>query len=506
MLTAGALMAPGLLALRWRPSFPSDVAFVLQFGAGYPSIDFVLLTISTTYKPATDLGFLVHKNPSRFQSFTLPFGRANVFYPEAASDRCTVALLLDIDPISLVRPKRGASSASGWLEQYVNDRPYVASSHLSVAIANVFRSALAGNSAERPELVERAIPFEASISVVPCREGAELIRDLFEPLGYTVEIQGHPLDERFPEWGESPYFTVGLKSETRLRDLLVHLYVLLPVLDDDKHYWVGDDEVDKLLRFGEGWLDRHPKRDLISRRYLKHQRDLMRQALAQLLDAGQADPSITAARHEQEEEQLEAPLRLGEQRLQAVVETLRAIGATRVLDLGCGEGRLITELVKEPVIQSVTGLEVSHRALEVASRRLHLDTLPNQQRERITLLHGSLTYRDKRLSGYDAAVAMEVIEHIDTPRLDAFEEAVFGAAKPGAVLITTPNAEYNTLFQGLPAGTFRHKDHRFEWNREQFQDWSRQVAARRKYEVRFQDIGTQHDEYGAPTQMGVFTQ
>ncbi len=470
-----------------------------------PTIGTMLLTISTTHQPATDLGYLVHKNPGRFQSFTLPFGRADVFYPEAESDRCTVALLLDVDPIGLVRPKPGASNAGVWLEQYVNDRPYVASSHLSVAIASVFGSALAGRSQERPELAELSIPLETRIAVVSSREGENLIRNLFEPLGYTVEIQGHPLDERFPEWGASPYFSVRLTSETRLRDLLAHLYVLLPVLDDDKHYWVGDDEVAKLLRFGEGWLSSHPQRDLISRRYLKHQRGLVRLALAQLLDAGNTDPSITAARHEREEEQLEAPIRLGEQRIQAVMATLRQLSATSVLDLGCGEGRLISELIGEPAIRSVTGLDVSHRALEVASERLHLDTLPAPQRERITLLHGSLTYRDKRLSGYDAAIAMEVIEHIDTPRLDAFEEVIFAAAKPGAVLITTPNVEYNVLFGGLVPGAFRHRDHRFEWTRGQFQAWSRQVADRRKYDVRFQNIGPEHPTYGTPTQMGVFT-
>ena len=422
----------------------------MNAGCVCPTIDDVLLTISTTHQPATDLGFLLHKNPGRLQSFTLPFGRADVFYPEAEHDRCTVALLLEIDPVGLVRHKSGAPSSGGWLEQYVNDRPYVASSHLSVAIASVFGSALAGASKERPELAESAIPLEARIAAVPSREGADLIRNLFEPLGYCVEIQGHPLDERFPEWGVSPYFSVVLTSESRLRDLLAHLYVLLPVLDDDKHYWVGDDEVEKLLRFGKGWLDSHPQHDLISRRYLKHQRGLVRQALAQLLDAGQGDPDITEARQEQEEERLETPLRLGEQRIQAVLATLRTLGATKVLDLGCGEGRLIGELVGEPAIGSVTGLDVSHRALEAA--RLRLDSLPTRQRERITLLHGSLTYRDKRLSGYDAAVAMEVIEHIDAPRLDAFEEVVFGEAKPGAVLITTPNAEYNALFGGLPAG------------------------------------------------------
>lgn len=466
----------------------------------------MILTISTTYQPATDLGFLLHKNPYRFQSFNLAFGRADVFYPEADSHRCTAALLLNIDPVGLVRPKPGTSSAGDLHRQYVNDRPYVASSHLSVAIASVFGSALAGKSRERPDLASTAIPLKAHVPVVPSSEGDDLIRKLFEPLGYRVEVEGLQLDERFPQWGASPYFSVRLASETRLRDLLAHLYVLLPVLDDDKHYWVSDDEVAKLLRFGEGWLSSHPLRTLISGRYLKHQRSLVDQALIQLLDAGPANPSTAATRHQQEEEQLEAPLRLGEQRTQAVLAALRDSGASKVLDLGCGEGRLISKLIEEPSIRSITGLDVSHRALETARRRLRLDRLPTRQRERVTLLHGSLTYTDRRLSGHDAAVAMEVIEHIDPTRLDAFEEAVFGTAKPNTVVITTPNAEYNVLFDGLPDGAFRHKDHRFEWTRGDFQDWSSQVADRRKCDVRFEDIGHAHPTHGAPTQMAVFTQ
>ena len=465
----------------------------------------MLLTISTTHRPATDLGYLLHKNPGRFQSFTLPFGRADVFYPVADVNRCTAALLLDIDPVGLARPKAGASGSAGWLQEYVNDRPYVASSYLSVAIATVFNSALAGNSRERPELAKRAIPLEAQLPTVVSREGSGLIRRLFEPLGYAVEIQEHALDADFPEWGGSPCFGVGLKGIVTLRDLLAYLYVLLPVLDDAKHYWVGDDEVDKLLRFGAGWLGDHPHQELISARYLKRQRSLVQRALAQLSDDGQADPDAAAERGQHDEERLENPLGLGEQRIQAVLAALRETGATRVLDLGCGEGNLLRELLREPAFRSITGMDVSHRALETAQARLRLDTLPSAQRERITLLHGSLTYQDGRLAGHDAAVGMEVIERIDPPRLEAFEAVVFGAARSGAVIITTPNSEYNALFENLPPGEFRHRDHRFEWTRNQFQDWARGVAGRQGYDVRFHGIGAEHPSRGAPTQMGVFT-
>ena len=324
-------------------------------------------------------------------------------------------------------------------------------------------------------------------------------------MGYSVEIREHALDDDFAEWGASPCFSVSLEGEVRLRDLLAHLYVLLPVLDDAKHYWVGDDEVDKLLRFGAGWLGDHPHQAMISSRYLKRQHSLVSQALAQLSDDDHADPDAVTERYQQDEERLENPLRLGEQRIQTVISTLREVGATTVLDLGCGQGNLLRELLREPAFRYIAGMDVSHRALETAHARLRLDALPAAQRERITLLHGSLTYQDRRLAGYDAAVAMEVIEHIDPARLEALEAVVFGAAQPGAVIITTPNAEYNGLFENLPPGEFRHRDHRFEWTREQFQDWACGVANRRGYEVRFDDIGSEHPTHGAPTQMGVFT-
>ena len=465
----------------------------------------MLLTISTTHRPATDLGYLLHKNPGRLQSFTLPFGRADVFYPVADVERCTAALLLDIDPVGLVRPGAGASTSGAWVQQYLNDRPYVASSYLSVAIASVFSSALSGNSRERPELAQQTIPLQAQLPTLPSREGDGLIRRLFEPLGYSVEVQEAPMDSGFPEWGASPCFGVSLEGVAKVRDLLAHLYVLLPVLDDAKHYWVGDEEVEKLLRFGAGWLGQHPHQELISARYLKRQRSLVRQALDRLSDDGHANADNTAERGKHDEERLETPLRLGEQRMQAVLTALREVGATRVLDLGCGEGNLLGEMLKDPAFHAITGMDVSHRALEVAHSRLRLDNLPTAQRERITLLQGSLAYQDKRLVGFDAAVAMEVIEHIEPERLEAFEAAVFGAAQPVAVVITTPNSEYNRLFENLPSGEFRHRDHRFEWTQKQFQDWARGVAGRRGYDARFQCIGAEHPIHGAPTQMGVFT-
>ena len=465
----------------------------------------MLLTITNTQLPATDLGYLLHKNPAHAQSFELSFGQVHVFYPEASAERCTAALLLDIDPVGLVRNRRGPRGENYALEQYVNDRPYVASSFLSVAIAQVFGSALSGRSKGRPELTEAALPLIAKLAVVPCRGGEEFLRRLFEPLGYNVTAKRHALDERFTEWGESRYFTVELQANARLRDLLTHLYVLVPVLDDDKHYWVGDDEVEKLLRHGASWLASHPERELIAHRYLKHRRSLAREALARLVDEDNPDPDSAAEAHDTEEAVIEKPISLNQQRIGAVIAALKSNGAKRVLDLGCGEGRLIEAMMKDTAFEEITGMDVSHRALEIAQDRLHLDRLPPKQKERVKLIQGSLTYRDKRLTGYDAATVIEVIEHLDPPRLAAFERVLFEFAKPKVVVLTTPNVEYNIKFEGLPAGKLRHKDHRFEWTRAEFQAWAESVAGRFGYAVRFLPMGAEDALVGAPTQMGVFT-
>jgi 3' terminal RNA ribose 2'-O-methyltransferase Hen1 len=465
----------------------------------------MLLTITTTHKPATDLGYLLHKSPFRVHSFEQVFGKAHVFYPETTNERCTAALLLEIDPIGLVRDRRGPSGEGYALEQYVNDRPYAASSFLSVAIARTFGTAITGKSKERQELADTPLAFEAQISVLPCRGGENLLRRLFEPLGYEVIAARHPLDEKFPEWGESPYYTVGLKGTLRLSDLLTHLYVLIPVLDDDKHYWVGDAEVEKLLRHGEGWLREHPERELITNRYLKHQKRLAREALSRLIGDEAPEADEVAETRAREEEAIEKPISLADQRMGAVMAALRSSGAKRVLDLGCGEGRLLRELLKDKTFSDIVGMDVSHRALEIASQKLRLEEMPAMQKERIRLIHGSLTYRDKRLSGFDAATVVEVIEHQDPPRLSAFERVLFEFACPQTVVVTTPNVEYNVKFETLPAGKFRHKDHRFEWTRGQFQNWAKGIAERFGYAVRFLPVGPEDASVGSPTQMGIFT-
>ncbi|MEV0411862.1 3' terminal RNA ribose 2'-O-methyltransferase Hen1 [Streptomyces sp. NPDC050448] len=477
----------------------------------------MFLTISATgtpERPATDLGFLLHKHPGKAQAFATSHGTAHVFYPEATAERCTAALLLEVDPVALVRRGQGkgrGGAPDAALAQYVNDRPYAASSLLAVALSGVFRSALKGQCTARPELPEQARPLRIEIPALPARGGAALVHRLFDPLGWDlVRAEPVPLDEQFPEWGDSRYVRLVLEGELRLADALRQLYVLLPVLDDAKHYWVAPDEVDKLLRAGDGWLAAHPENGLITSRYLARHKRLTQDALdrLELVRLAEADGSeveeIDNAVDEHSDTE-EKPVPLAVQRREAILGALRAAGAARVLDLGCGQGQLVQALLKDVAFTEIVGVDVSMRALGMAAKRLRLERMGERQSSRVQLLQGSLAYTDKRLAGYDAAVLSEVIEHLDLPRLPALEYAVFGAARPRTVLVTTPNVEYNVRWETLPAGHVRHGDHRFEWTRAEFRTWAGEIAGRYGYAVEFVPVGDDDPEVGPPTQMAVFS-
>ena len=469
----------------------------------------VLLTVTTTRSPATDLGFLLHKHPGRAQAFAVASGTAHVFYPEAAPERCTAALLLEVDPVALVR---GPGDS---VTHYVNDRPYAASSLLAVALKGVFGTALAGRCAARPDLAASALPLEIHVPALRCAGGAGLVSRVFAPLGWDVRAEPVPLEPA--SWGESAYLDLRLTGTMRLADALNHLYVALPVLDDAKHYWVSTDEVDKLVRAGAGWLAGHPEKELITRRYLAHQRALTDAALARLAESDDLDPAELDNAVPELPPEAETgspagagpagtgrPASLAVLRRQAVLGVLREAGARTVADLGCGEGTLTGDLLSDGGFTRVIAADVSARALAQAARRLRLDRMPDARRERLTMFQSSLTYRDARLAGLDAAVLMEVVEHVEPDRLSALERAVFGFAAPGTVVVTTPNREYNPEY-GMTGGRLRHRDHRFEWDRAEFTAWASRVGAAYGYRVRFAGAGEESPTAGPPTQLAVFT-
>lgn len=464
----------------------------------------MLLTITYHGNGAADLGYLLHKNPSRPQVFELSYGCAYVFYPEVSETRCTAALLLDIDPIDLAKGKEG--SKGGGLFDYVNDRPYVSSSFMSTAISRVFGSAISGRCDKNPELASSEHDLTSVVSALPCRGDIEMIDRVFAPLGYEVHYSKEPLDEKFPEWGEGCYVNLSLSRRCLLKDMLAHLYILIPVFDRRKHYWVGADEIDKLLEKGAGWIESHPERDFIIRRYLAGRRRLARIAMERLDDgeSGATEDADLEPAEREAPEKAEVKKRLNARRMEAVIAALLSHGASTVIDLGCGEGNLLRLLLREKSFARVAGADASMLALERARRRLDVENMSPARAARLALFQGSLTYRDERFAGYDAAVCVEVIEHIDKNRLAAFEDVLFAHARPRVVVITTPNIEYNEKFENM-SGPLRHGDHRFEWTRDEFHAWGDEVAGRNGYEAAFSDIGDVDEERGTQTQMGVFT-
>lgn len=266
---------------------------------------------------------------------------------------------------------------------------------------------------------------------------------------------------------------------------------------------MSENEIDKLLRHGKGWLPAHPDRELIARRYLRREPRLAWQALGRLaaLDAEAPRPD---AEPDPLPGQAEEPASLNDLRHQAVLRVLQECGAASVLDLGCGEGRLLRLLLTDSRFARIVGADISTRALDAARERLRLDRLPDRQRERLLLLQSALTYRDCRLAGFDAAALVEVVEHVEPARLPVLAQAVFGHARPGAVVLTTPNRDWNATVLALADGKLRHRDHRFEWSRAEFAAWAVEVVGRFGYRAELSGAGEPHPELGHPTQMAVF--
>ena len=460
----------------------------------------MLLTITYEGSRTQDLGYLLHKNPDRAQQFELSYGKAYVFYTELGDERTTAALLLDINPIDLARGKLGSSD--GGLFDYVNDRPYASTSFMSTAISKVYGTAMSGKCNKRQELADTPIKLTARVYSVKDGGNDELAKELFEPLGYSVEIARAEPDITHGDFGKVQYADITLHGTVKLSELLNHLYVLLPVFDKQKHYYISADEVQKLLDHGEGWLSGPPNRDKIVMRYFAAKRGYARQALDILLESESiAEPETD----ETEDEEKSAFVPLNTQRLSAVKDAVISCGAESVIDMGCGECRLTTMLLTERQIKRITACDISVRTLEKAAQRMHLDRMNPNLKNKLTLMQASLTYRDARFNGFDCACVVEVIEHIEPMRIPAFERVIFEFASPRTVVLTTPNKEYNAKYAHLTDSELRHGDHRFEWTRAEFKTWTEHICEAFGYDCSISGIGEADTEFGCPTQMGVFT-
>ncbi len=469
------------------------------------------LSITTTHKPATDLSYLLHKNPDKVQTFDITGGKAYVFYPETTDEKCTATMILNIDTLEMIKNQKKSMSDFA-LKGYVNDRPFVASSFLSSAISSIYSSALNGNSKEKSEVVNKKIPLEVFISVINVSGGENLIKRFFEPLGYEIKIEKYELNENFKSWGESNYFSLTLKNIITLKELLTHLYILIPVFDNEKHYWVSTKDVDILLKKGEGWLENHPEKEFITKRYFKNIKSLSNLYNKKSIDdIEESQKNVDSEENNENEfEEInqiikETKIKLDKQRLNYVYEKLIESGMKSIIDMGCGEGKLLKLLITNKQFEKIAGTDVSFNNLLKAKERLNFEEMSQKFKERIELFQSSLTYKDKRFSNYESCAIVEVIEHIDVERLESFEKSIFECSKFKYIILTTPNADYNINYKSLNKQNLRHSDHRFEWTKDEFKSWIDKICEKYKYNAKISGVGEFDEQSGHPTQVVEFS-
>ena len=444
----------------------------------------MLLTIACNGPDATDLSWLLHKRPDRFQKFDLGYGNAFIFFPEYARDRCTACLLLEIRSDSL----NELCKAKDGEFQYVNSRQYLSSSLLSAAIGRAFSSALKGVCQDKPSLVDKSYDIEIRISSFSCRINPDFIERILAPLGYGIEWEELQKEEDYLDGGFS-YGDLHLRIHATLQNVLSHLYILFPVFDRQTHVWLGETQLQKFIRHSQKWLGEHPEKRLIINEYFGPAADLRYRML-----------ELFGALRNQDDNPQYASLNYARQ--SAIDGVLAASGAKSVIDLGCGNASLLSYLHEKDTYEKLAGMDVSAKNIESARKKLGSSFL--HTRATPDLFIGSLTYSDKRIFGYDAAILSEVIEHFETERMDSIMRIILSEARPKLFVMTTPNKTYNHEFPFLEPGAFRHPDHRHEFDKNEFSEFCERYASMFDYDFEMSHIGEELSEVGAPTLMGIF--
>lgn len=450
----------------------------------------MLLTLRVTGPHAADLQVLLDKSPDKLHSTSLPLGVVHVFFPEASPDAATVALLVNVDAVAWSSNESPAGFA------------LANAATLSAAIAHVFSMALAARSPARPDLVTAMLPIEVRLSSFAVSRGTDDARALFAPLGYDVEVTEDALVESSTTQEHLVRHSVRLTKLAPLYEVLSHMYVLGPIVDDHAADPVLTAEREALLLHAEGAARGHPLAERITQAYAMRRTSETSAAVERLLVADSLGAPTNA-------DATNVPTLLDDARIDAIVYELREVAAQSVVDLGCGDGKLLARLVREKALTRIVGLDVSYRLLDAASARMKLDRRGTKKSERLELLHGSLFYADSRLRGFDAAVLADVLQHVAADRLGDIEHVVFHDAQPKTIIVMMngsgvwgagsrrlPEAPNAQPAREQSAPTDPHA-----WSTNQFDAWASGVSERCGYRVRLLSIGSSH----LPTRMAVFS-
>ncbi|PYF06198.1 3' terminal RNA ribose 2'-O-methyltransferase Hen1 [Ureibacillus chungkukjangi] len=442
------------------------------------------LTIRGTGQDIQVISYLLAKNPNNLYERRVSGHLVRMFFSQFSEEEVEVTFFVTPDPIELSRNNSKVYD----ITSYINDREFVVSSIFCTFLRTALGTALNGKPVEEYEpWVNHPFPLEFSFGPVASQLTDQDIQSLFQPLGYAVEITYGEADYNMDFKSKSSARFITLKGSTTLQMGLRQLFVLIPVLDNYKHYYIDEQEVEKIVRYGEGWLDKHPKREFI-----------LRQALRFKEVYGQFENQ-----HTKKENESSPKLRLNDLRYDKIVGKVNQLKRKEtVVDLGSGEGKLSEKLGFIDGVKEILAVEPSESATLKALKRFE-KAAQDKNFVKPRQIFGSLFYYDERLKGKDVLILCEVIEHIDEYRLPKIIQTILQDYRPRTLIITTPNQEYNEVY-GM-GGDYRHPDHRFEWTREEFQTWCKTQNENHEYNIAFDGIGEEHELHGYPTQMCLFT-
>ena len=442
------------------------------------------LTIRATGENVKVISYLLAKNPNNVYERNHKGHLVRLFYSECSETELDVTIF--VTPDSLELKQNGSYTYD--ITHYINDREFAVSSIFCSFIRPALGTALNGQPKEEyKEWVNHCFPFEFQFGPVSSTLSNEEIRALFEPLGYETTISRAETNYSFHLKQKSTARFISLKGSTTLQHGLRQLFVLIPVLDNYKHYYIDEKEIEKIERYGEGWLENHPLKSFILRQALRFK---------------EVYSIVQKTEESEESKEKTVKIRLNDLRYEKIIEMVKGIEPRRrIVDFGSGEGKLSLRLGFVDGVQEVLAVEPSETAALQAIERF--EKVRHQEGFVMpTPLWGSLFYYDERLKNKDIMILCEVIEHIDAYRLPKMMDTILNEYQPKVLIITTPNQEYNAVYN--LGEQIRHHDHRFEWTREEFQTWCVD-RNNGNYELAFIGIGEMHEQYGCPTQMCVFS-
>ncbi|WIM41190.1 3' terminal RNA ribose 2'-O-methyltransferase Hen1 [Paenibacillus sp. PK4536] len=476
------------------------------------------LTIKATGTHASMISHLLAKNPNNLYDRTEKGARIRLVYTSFQPEETEVLLFVTPDPIDLVK----GSPDHYDITQYINDRELVVSSLFCSYIRPALGTALNGKpKADYIDWVEHPFTLHMSMGPVASDLPDSMIESLFQPLGYEVQMERGEIDYSFDLKNRSTVRHIQISGQQTLQHMLRQLYILIPVLDNYKHYYISDDEIERLQRYGEGWLSTHPQHDLIIKRSLRfaplikeyEQKVAKNEDITNVsteLSTHQAEASEMKSELSEDQDkqydsnQTEPPvIRLNELRYRAIVEQVSQLPQHKqIVDFGAGEGKLSVRLGEIEGVEQIWAVEPSMQSqLRAIDRFAKLEGRTDYVIPVVTT--GSLFYRDERWVDQDVIILCEVIEHINEVRLPQVIHTLFTDYRPQTLIMTTPNREYNEVYQ-MGKDEIRHTDHRFEWTRAELEQYCTQWIQDRPYTFTLSGIGEKHEQYGQPTQMVVF--